>query len=583
VIRKPVGWALGAMLASLAACGDSTGPGAGPDCNSVQPAALSPGQFTIIDPLSQGPCAIIPSAGSSDAEYLFAAVATAGQESQSGLSAQYTLTGSGGAPAASVAALPAPLLQAFRPPTNAARFHMMLRLREQAEAASPAAQFSAAIARGPAFALTAPAVGDKKTFQVCADTDCGNFVPVTATAMNVGDKVAIYQEDGLQNGVGFSQTDIDNVAKLFDNYLYPIDTTNFGRETDIDNNGVVEVLLSGKINKLSASFCKDGSVILGYFLSSDLLPNGQGNTGSNEGEVFYSIVPDPNSTLLPGCQGISTSFAQRNLAPTFIHEFQHMISYGQHVLSGRGGTSAEETWLNEGLSHYAEELGGRLIPDTANTTLPPGSNTYTQFALSDFQNAYDYLSNPEQTFLIEPRTSNGDLNERGANWLFVRWLVEGFGTATPNPAKPTFTVRATDMTRKLVQTAQIGATNVSSSTGGRSFNDLVVLWQLANYLDNLADFVPADSLLQYKSVDLRNIYSQLHTADANTFARVYPLIPDSTRGQYSRSGTLKQGSARHVRLQQAAGAPGLQLQLTGPAGAAISAIVVPRIGLVRIK
>jgi hypothetical protein len=302
---------------------------------------------------------------------------------------------------------------------------------------------------------------------------------------------------------------------------------------------VVEVLLTGKINELSKSFCSDGSVILGYFLSSDLLPKSQGNPGSNEGEVFYSIVPDPNNKLLPpGCRPISLRFAQSNLSPTFIHEFQHMISYGQKVLIG-GGTSAEETWLNEGMSHYAEELGGRLIPDSANPTLPPGGNTYTQFALSDFQNASDYLTLPEQTFLIEPRTSNGDLKERGANWLFVRWLVEGFGTATPNPAKPTFTVRATDMT--------------------------------------------ADSLLQYKDLNLRSIYSQLHASDPSVFAQAYPLIPDSTRGTYLHAGTLKQGSARHVRILQAAGAAGVQLLLTGSNRAPIASTIVPRIGLVRIK
>ena len=38
-----------------------------------------------------------------------------------------------------------------------------------------------------------------------------------------------------------------------------------------------------------------------------------------------------------------------------------MISYNQHVLVAAG--SAEDTWLNEGLSHFAEELGGRSVPD----------------------------------------------------------------------------------------------------------------------------------------------------------------------------------------------------------------------------
>jgi hypothetical protein len=572
------------MLVNLAACGDSTGPGPTPDCRtSTTLTPLVVGEPTITDPVAQSPITVIPAAGAAGAEYLYVAAATASQTTQNGLSASYTLTGTGGTPSASIAALPALVRSAFQGPTSAAAFHHMLRVRERAQAAASTARFSpavaASIARGPSFAITPPSAGSQKTFQVCADTDCKCFTPVTATAKNVSGKVAIYQEDNLPSGVGFSQADIDNVAQLFDDYLYPIDTTNFGRETDIDNNGVVEVLLSGKINQLSKGFCANGSVILGYFLSTDLEPTAP---HSNGGEVFYSIVPDPNNALLPSnCQPIGLRFAQSSLAPTFIHEFQHMISYGQHVLIGKG-TSAEETWLNEGLSHYAEELGGRLIPDNANPTLPAGGNTYTQFALSNFQNAYDYLVAPEQTFLIEPASSNGELAERGANWLFVRWLAEGFGTAAPNPGMPAFTVRATDFTRRLVQTADIGANNVQNRTG-RSFSDLVVLWQMANYLDDLPGFVPADSLLQYRNLNLRNIFAQLHASDPNVFANVYPLIPDSTTGPYSASGTLKQGSARHVRIQQAPGAPGIQIQLTGSGGQPISASIVPRTGLVQIK
>lgn len=37
-----------------------------------------------------------------------------------------------------------------------------------------------------------------------------------------------------------------------------------------------------------------------------------------------------------------------------VHEFQHLINFHQHILV-RGGTS-EATWLDEGLSHVAEDL-----------------------------------------------------------------------------------------------------------------------------------------------------------------------------------------------------------------------------------
>src|SRR5437867_2535680 len=71
---------------------------------------------------------------------------------------------------------------------------------------------------------------------------------------------------------------------------------------------------------------------------------------------FYSIVADRDST--PSCPH-PISQVKQVIPVTFIHEFQHMISYNQHVLLRGGG--GELPWLNEGMSHYAEELGGRAI------------------------------------------------------------------------------------------------------------------------------------------------------------------------------------------------------------------------------
>src|SRR2546427_4770430 len=101
--------------------------------------------------------------------------------------------------------------------------------------------------------------------------------------------------------------------------------------------------------------------------SSDLVTSGRFSTGNN-GEIFYSIVPDAAGTL--SCAHSVTAVTQ--LVPvTFVHEFQHMISFNQHVLvhCTLNGCPAppEDLSLNEGLSHYAEENGGRVfLPATAN-------------------------------------------------------------------------------------------------------------------------------------------------------------------------------------------------------------------------
>ncbi len=120
-------------------------------------------------------------------------------------------------------------------------------------------------------AAAKPSVGDKRTFDVCATTDCNDFVQSTATAKVVGNKVAIFLDDTVPAG-GYLQADLDKVGALFDSQLYPIDTTAFGRESDLDNNSVVIVLLTPKVNALSADCNTTGSVILGYFFGLDLLP-----------------------------------------------------------------------------------------------------------------------------------------------------------------------------------------------------------------------------------------------------------------------------------------------------------------------
>jgi len=556
-------------LAGLVACGsDTTGPSLS-ICGIVTPTNLAAGDVSIFDPTA-GPCVAVPAvpaAGTGGAEYLYVAASTAGKQDPTGILGPYAITGAAlPGVTADQAPLPSPLLSAFKPALTAEQFHMMLRARERQIASDPrAALFRASVARAPSLAV-APQLGDIKTFFVCSNTNCdAAFAQVTAQAQEVSGKVAIFVDTTVTSRQSYSATDLTNIGQLFDNYLYPIDTTNFGRESDIDGNGFVEVLMTPQINRLSGNCNTTKSVILGYFFSLDLEPS---LANSNAAEIFYSIVPDPDNTTCT----VPKSFAEDNLGPTFIHEFQHMISYNRHVLVAGG--QSEDTWLNEGLSHYAEELGGRLIPNANNPLLTESPNTLTQFAGGDYQNAYNYLRNPEAAALIESDASSGTLIERGANWLMVKWLANQFGTTVADSAR--FLVPSTDFTLKLENTNLVGAANVAQQAG-QPFSDLVVYWQAANYLDDLPGFTPANPRLQYVGFNLRAALAQLSRSPS------FPLVPDTTSGTYSHAGTLRQGSAHHVRVIQAAGAPAVQLKLSGQLGGAISPALVPRVGLVRIR
>ena len=550
--RSPsvLGLLCGVLIASGCGSGSEPSP-VGVDCSAVEPASLVVGAHTVMD--AQTACVRIPAPSSQGAEYLYVAVATTGRVTADGISIGVRLQGS--APA--VAAV-APMTRAFsrtaRTVTRAAAFHARLRERELELSQSPgAALFDQS--RKTAAAAAPPAIGDKRTFKVCATPDCDDFVESSATAKVVGQRVAIFLDDTVPAG-GYTPTDLATVGQLFDDHLYPIDTTAFGHETDLDNNARIVVLLTPRVNQLSPDCTAEGSVILGYFFGLDLAP---AQPNSNGGEVFYGLVPDPDNAA---CD-ISKSFATDNLAPVFIHEFQHMISFGQHVLTRRG--DAEVTWLNEGLSHFAEELGGRQVPDA---NCPDFNSCADEFVGNgDLPNAFEYLSDPESSFLIEPDSSQGLLAERGANWLFVRWLADHFASDT---------ILGTDFTRRLETTTLLGSANVASQTGV-DFSTLVTEWQMANYLDDLPGFTEPTGRLRYKSWDFRAV--------AASNSRPYPLVPDSTTtGAYQHAGFLRTGSGLHVRIIQPASSGGVDFVLTASDSTqTVPDAVAPRIGLVRIR
>ena len=560
------------LLAGLAACssGDTTGPTPTLTCSpGPAPTVINAGEFRILNPNTTEGCIRFPTAGASGAEYLVAALSTAGQETSSGVTVDYSLQGvaASAGVATDASTLPSPLLKAFRDPGTPGEFHAMLRARERALAEQPGARLGAA---APYLQGVPPVVGTKDTFSVCSNTDCTAFTTVVATAKYVGPKGAVFLDDVVPAG-GFTQADIDTLGLLFDGgvsgtapNMYQIDTTAFGRESDINGDGKVIFLLTDAVNALSGS-CPNGNIILGFFYGGDLLPRSASNPGSNEAEIFFGLVPNPT-----GSCAVSKDFVKQQIAPVFIHEFQHMISFNQHVLA-RPGTSSEQVWLNEGLSHFAEELGGRLLGNG------PGqggaSSRLVQFAVGDLLNANDYLLNPESQFLIMPSSSTGTLEERGAAWLFVRWLADHYAADT----------NGTSLTRELLATTLVGYQNVEAATG-TTMSQLVPLWQMANYLDNLPGFTPADPRLQYPSWDFRYIYDTLNAQAPTLVPYPYPLRPDSTlTGSYSRTGTLRAGSGRHLRVIQAAGAGGADVILTRKNGDAFPDDRGVRFGVVRIR
>ncbi len=573
----------------VAGCGgDSGGPNPPPpppppaaaSCSSVTPVQLSVGQHLVIDPAQTSGCVRVPVAGPSGAEYVVVVTATTPIRSAAGVSGSYSVRTNN--PAASLVAGAAEPAGPAAPPTLgvggqgfrveprlgqgpvSAAFHQMLRQREAALAADPsnfgrpAAGVQRASAAGP------PVVGDVRTFKTCKDVNCTQFDDVPATARFVGTKAAIYMDNAVSTADTLRDADYQDLARTFDTYHYPIDLAAFGAESDLDLNQRIVILMTDAVNKLTPD-CTNGRV-LGYFFGLDLITTGPQAVNSNKGEVFYTFRPSPGTTT---CTAVGRSQALGAIKPTLIHELQHMISWNQRVILGNG--QAEETWLNEAMSHFAEELGGRQIPAAECTA--PFTSCRSQYISGDIINTYDYLKDTESHFLIYPTTSNGSLEERGASWNFLRWVIDQFATDT---------LLGSDLTKRLV-VGPGGAATFTSLTG-EPFSKLVTEWLLAAYLDDRPGFTPLSDRLRFKSWGLRAIYENpLNQAPPGPFSG-FPLKPDSTSGSYTRTGTLRGGSGRHFRLIQAANGAAIDFQvLKDLQGNALDPALVPRIGIARVR
>src|SRR5213593_4698263 len=182
--------------------------------------------------------------------------------------------------------------------------------------------------------------------------------------------------------------------------------------------------MTNAVNTLvSASDCLATGYIGGFFFGADIDPSVASMW--NNGELFYSMIADSGATL--SCSHPNSQI-KRVVPVTFVHEFQHMISYNQHVLL-RGGR-AEALWLNEALSHYAEERGGRSF-------LPGDTTTFCSYVVGDMYNSGQYFTAPQSYFLVDT-AGIGGLAERGAYWLFLHYLIDQFATDTSLAAADAF-------------------------------------------------------------------------------------------------------------------------------------------------
>jgi len=282
-----------------------------------------------------------------------------------------------------------------------------------------------------------------------------------------------------------------------------------------------------------------GSFVGGFTFARDLFPV-TGNDrlescpASNEGEYFYLLAPDPQGTINGNDR--TTGFVDTMTTAVIAHEFQHLINSSRRIYVNNAN-SFEDTWLDEGLAHIAEEL---LFYREAGTT--PKNNIDTPFIRASEQrrtafnldmtgNAGRYRSYLQKPSANSPYAANDSLPTRGAAWDLLRYLADHHSTTGDK------------VFYQLVNSTVAGIANVQN-VFGTDFTADVRDWNVSHAVDDVA---PVPTELTQPSWNWHSIFPVLYTSSG------YPLKYQVMTDASTYTGTVTGGGAAYYKLSVPAG------------------------------
>jgi len=383
-----------------------------------------------------------------------------------------------------------------------------------------------------------PNVGDTLTYRVpdlgAGKLPCRDFIPISAVVKAVGSKGMIVQDVSAPAG-GFTQTDFASIVQEFDQTILATDTSYFGGQTDRNSDGVIVILFTPEVNKLTPAGA--AGFTAGFFFRADMFTKaefqavGQSCPTTNEQELFYVLTPDPTGQF----NNVRTTATVRQTSRgTIAHELQHMLNLGVRLFQPQ----PETVWLDEAMAHFAEEAVGRA------------TRAYSDFRELNFTdatvNADDYNAYFRQNFgrfrlwTFRPDTSSPTSNRaatelapRGAGWALLRYAIDRYSN---NNARA--------FTRALARGPQTGLDNLMARVGsGLAFDGFLANWLVTVFTDHQA---VAGLPGQYNYIGW-NMRGTMTTYNNNSF----PLAVNPLTGLAST--LVISGSGAYFRLTKPAG------------------------------
>lgn len=518
-------------LAAVAFLGCRKDAPTAPPKRAVDAIQLQPGDVRYLTPGEKSAFAV---GGGEYALIVFNGSPTGASNLQVEAAAENTVAASGPPSPAVFQASPAAFGASpeSRPLESDGGFEGRLRLAERRvlQEFAPSARAARARQAGADFSRrTAPLeVGQRITLNASTSA-CTNRSERVAFVRAISERAVIVADSANPDG-GFTDDDYQAFATAFDTLVYPVNVENFGAPADIDQNGRSLIFFTSAVNALTPA--GDSSIVGGFFFGRDLLPETPsgglpGCGGSNQAELFYLLVPDPAGVINNNVR-TKDQVARRTIG-VLAHEFQHLINASRRLFVNNA-REFEVVWLNEGLSHIAEELlfyrasglgplqnidldrlrSSRRILDAVNA-----------YQVSNLGRLRKYLEDPERQ---SPYQLDDDLATRGSAWALLRYAAD---QKSPSQQPIWFA---------LVNNVEVGLANFTKVFGEGV--PRVRDWTVSVYTDDALPGVP-QSFLQ-PSWNYRSIYPAL--------ASGYPLATRQLTGSGPTPVTLAGGGAVFFRF-----------------------------------
>jgi hypothetical protein len=377
-------------------------------------------------------------------------------------------------------------------------FDRALRAREQREltpllrGGSPEAGAQEMVTAEDTVAPSPPQVGDLITLNAQARNACASPINRTGQVMAVSDGAIVLADTARPPG-GFTQAQFEHFAVAFDTLVAPVIERHFGQPTDLDGREGVILFFTPEVNRLTEAGSE--RFVGGFFYSRDLFfrtatPRLQACATSNEAEVLYLMVPDPQGTINGNAR--SVDFVNRTSLSVIGHEMQHLVNAARRLHVLQLASPFEDVWLNEGLSHLTEEIlffEATGLPRRSNLTLqrlqqggPPVIGAVNAYHVSNLNRFVRFLEEPEIHSVYD---SVDNLEGRGAAQQFLRYASDRL------PQDDAAFLRA------VTDAPQVGWSNLAARLGGeQTLRRWLADWAVAIYADDRVPGLAPEHRLQ---------------------------------------------------------------------------------------